>query len=170
MAKSKQVSSTQLERIKKIAVKLPPRADKDIQTNDRITFTGQFYHHSWGEQPTTIPIRCQRLLRHKIQPVPRRVVISARDTEIDTQWIKDLSQVGYLIIENRTGAGMLQNPTLEEKEKLEEQILLVRFKGAKKGCKVRPGMYFIAEPEDISELILRAADEPVNINYWILPS
>jgi hypothetical protein len=152
----------------KKAVKVPiPGKDKVIENNDRMTIVGHVHHQSFGRSAKSVPMRYERLLGQSYEPVMHRMVVSAKDTKIESHWIKDRTHIGYVVIENKVGAGMLTRPTKEEQEIIEKQILLVRSVGSRKGWKVRPGMPFIAEPEDLDEIVLRAADQPVDIQVSI---
>lgn len=168
MAKQRQrITSAQIEKAKETKLKIP-RVDDEELKSDRITFVGHFMHQRFGDNPFSIPIRCHTLLANTCDSIKRRIKVSARDTRISNLWVDDVSRTGYVLIENRAGAGMLVRPTRKELKTLEKQVVKVRFEGAKKGSIIRPGMWFIAEPEDLSELILRAENEPVDVNIYIV--
>jgi hypothetical protein len=153
----------------KKAVKVTRRSVESNAGFDRLTIVGHITHEHFGDKPVSFPLRLQSMLDHDYQPVERRMVVSAKDTQIDTQWIPP-EHTGMLIIENRAGAGMLTTPTPEEQEFLKKQVVRVLVRGFPKGFRVRPGKVFIAEPEDIPSLVMIAADQPVNVNIYIYPS
>lgn len=155
-----------LEKMIRKAVKLDRKAPADVSVFNRFTFVGNFHFDQHGEAPISQDFRLQTMLEHAYQPLIRRLVISAKDTAIEPQWIP-IEFVGYLILENRAGSGMLTTPTVEEVEQLREMIFTVRYKDAKKGFTVRPGGLFMGSPEDASELVLRAVNEPVNVNMYL---
>lgn len=148
------------------AVKFERKDTADLTVYNRFTFTGHFSFEQFGQHPIAQDFRMQTMLEHAYEPVTRRLVISAKDTPIEPHWIP-IEFVGDVILENRAGAGRLTTPTIEEVEELRKMNVIVRYKGANKGFRLRPGKLFIAEPEDASELILRAENEPVNINLYL---
>ena len=163
MKKAIQDTPTKLKKLLSRARKVE-RGEAPVM--DRLTFTGHFTFEHFGDPPVAQDFRMQSALDETYQPLVRRMVVSAKETPIDTQWIP-VDKSGLLILENRTGSGLLTNPTVEEWEDIKRQVVRVSYKGMKRGFLLRPGRIMVVEPEDVSELTISALDEPVNINLYL---
>jgi len=151
---------------------LKRRADRDLpnvrnedalEGGDRITISGYIHHESFGERPTTVPLRFSDMLETKYQSISRRITIS-EETKLSSllpMFGVPEDHVGYLWIENRVGAGQLTNPTPDQTEEIKKQALWVN------GFQVRPGKLMFAEA--CGDIVFKPLDKPVSINLCVFP-
>lgn len=166
MKKAIQDVPAKVKKLQSRAVKINRTDIADIKSFDRLTFTGHFTFEHFGEAPIAQDFRMQSMMEHTYQPVIRRLMVDSKESPIDPQWVP-VEHTGYLILENRAGTGMLTTPTVEELEELSKQVVRIRYKGESKGFRLRPGKLFMADPEDVSSLLLKAVNAPVNVNLYL---
>jgi hypothetical protein len=145
--------------------------DPEIVHKDRITIVGHVVHQHWGDNAIGLNFRHSEMLDLQIQPFQRRFEIPPEGVKLEKMvgMMMEPGHVGLIVIENRTGRGMLTNPTEEQRQAMKTMVLSVRFSnGAQKGVKVRPGFPMFVEPEDASEVsLVSLSDRSISINLYV---
>lgn len=139
---------------------------------DRITYFCNLHHEHAGDKPITAEVRVHELLKSKYQPFVRRVMLTEEFIPVTDQrfgcWIP-AAEIGYVVVENKAGAGMMTHISDEEKKEVEKHVVVARYVGAAKGDTVKPKLTQMYFPEDASTLTLASASGETPINLYIFP-
>ena len=142
------------------------RSPQLTPTQDRITAVLNMYHEHHGEQPFCVPCTFSSATSTVEQPFSRRVTVEKDPIPLDTGWIDD---VGYILLENKTGESPQTIPSEEEEEELALTILKVTAGNGGIGMLVRPGRFLFVELEDASTVWLSAAHNTVSAIVHVFP-
>lgn len=136
---------------------------------DRITVLLNIHHETCEDQPKSVPLSETFRLHSQEDMVSRKLTLRAEEgwKGINLAW---LTGVSLIAIENRVGYGLRMNPTEEEREAMERRSLLVRVgQGDKAQWIVKPKRFIVAEPADVTQVFLRAAEGVVTFNLHLFP-
>ena len=133
---------------------------------DRLTAQLSVYHEHCGDDPIAVNSHFSNPLETVCQPLSRRLTVSNKWQCINPQWVE---QVGYIVIENRVGKDKSLRRSKEQIEADKGRILQIRCAENVPGWLVHPGHFFMAYPENIHTLQMRAALGVVDIQLVVMP-
>lgn len=152
-----------------IETKPKPIGQRPTVNHDRITAHLAMVYESHGEEPVSAVAAFDSLLQSRYGQCYKRTVIAERKwSGLDCGWVNSASLV---LIVNRSRIDHGLNPTDEEKEELVKRVLQVRTEArAKRSFLVRPGRFLLVEPEQVSELQIRALADDTRVSIMVIPA
>ena len=162
----KALSKAQTDQLKASVVPLKRMANP-LAKSDRVTVRLDVFHEQLGENPVPFSAAFSRMLDFKSEAYIRKITAEPEEAVLGLGWIKP-EKVGYIVIENRAGIGLQENPTAEEMEKLKQSFVRIAYKGDKHGWLIHPfGGLFFAIPENGSDLVIQSlTDESIRVNLY----
>jgi hypothetical protein len=138
-----------------------------LAASDRLTMKVMVYHERYDEDPYPIdPLSgASWMLEFQEQPYSREMVVGEEWTPIDLHWLKD--KAGLLVFQIRGQRFHIQ-PTEEEREKLEKQVLHVSY-GDDPGFIVRRGLPFPFMPVEPDKVVMRSAFGKIRVRVTVFP-
>lgn len=162
----------------KLAVPMALNTDA-LRDNDRATVTINVHHEHYGEMPQSASYTFSRFLDTQEQPYQRRAQAQQAWGLLDTGWLGEA--VGILCLENRAGLGLLTNPTDEEQDAIDAQVVelgVAAMVNDAEGKPVSGCVPFAQVPPGCSTLFhacpgvryyLRCLGASTRVNLFILP-
>ncbi len=140
-----------------------------LDLGDRMTVKIQLYHEHSGEQPHATDVSFSGTLDTEHEVYQRRLNVGNDWEPLDIGWIPE-GDVGYVVLDNRTGKGRHSNPTEAEKAEEALHIVYVRL-GDDGGCgwPVRPGRFFIAAAGSDTIQVRAEGEGHTRLNVEIYP-
>lgn len=155
------------QRAVKTEVVLPPAIPTPVlQGKDRITVQMNVYHESFGNQPYQISTSYSASLETIEQPYHRRTVIGNEWTPLDLAHLSD--NPGLIVIENRTGAMLHTNPTLEERMIIDLAVLEIDLGGGPL-LFVKPKRFQVLDIANPATIKMRSRQGECKIAWTIFP-
>lgn len=135
----------------------------DVQERNRITCVLNLYHEQHGEQPVGTRLAFSELLRVNAQCYSRRMRVGEKEVPLDTGWLSP-EDVGYIVIENHEGSNLQTNPSPEERQDIEQRLLLVQMTP-----QVAPRRFILLQPQDFSSISLRCLHGSAKASITVYP-
>ena len=138
----------------------------------RVTARLDMYFQIKGEDPIHMSTTLRQFVDGSNQePYHRkRQIVGEEWTDFDLGWL-DGDDIGYILIQNKTGSNRSLVPTEEEKKKAASRVVVLRDKSMAMayGFKIRPGGFFVAEPEEAKHLMLCCENGEAEITFTVYP-
>ena len=119
-------------------------------TQDRITFSGQFYHQQPDRDPMQIDIRYSRILANHDQGYMRDTEVGENSEPLDFGWVKN---PGTIVIKTYP-LKLPQNPSTEQIEAHKKGVLVLMDEDAVSGFMIHPGESLIVTPTNPDSLVI----------------
>ena len=125
------------------------------QIHDRVSANLHLYHQQDFETPYGVnPIFSSVYNKTDEQPYERTHFIDESVQQLDVGWLKD-QKISFILIENLSGKQLLKQPTKEERDELEKQII---FYGPENNLcfQIKPKQFNLISPVDGETLFIKS--------------
>lgn len=143
---------------------------RPLANQDRMTAVLNLYHQQHDENPTEHAVRASRMLETKHQAYQRKLSLpdgADHATTLDCGWVPP-ADVGFLVVENRTGTGQATYPTPEEKARLESLVVYLDL-GGSMPLEILPGLFYAGPVPNPSLVRHWAGGRGSKVTITVLP-
>lgn len=151
-----------------------PEGISALDAGDRVTLVCTAHHQSHEHGIATATASGDRIIATRQEPWGRKLKVSDKAwMPIPIGWLSEAEGgegAGLICLENRIGLRPLVNPTPEEKETYERQLLYVSFDhGEHTHLIIRPRTMIPLEPFQLEGMCIRCAEGTIPVQIDVFP-